>query len=95
MNLNTAPINQVIIFIKKFIKEKDLDKSDFIVESEHYGKTEMPFRVVKEALTTPKQNHDFIRQAAMAMSSLDFNNAPKEKFREFFQQVSNELIKVI
>jgi hypothetical protein len=66
-----------------------------MVKHPFYGQTDMPFSVVKDALTTTEQNTNFIRQAAIAISAMDFNNAPKEKFRAFFQDVANELIKAV
>ena len=95
MNIETASAIELTTFISNFINEKELDKSDFNVEHPIYGKTEMPFSVVKDALTTPEQNIDFLRQAAMAIHSLDFENASKERFREFFQTASEALIEYI
>ena len=95
MNIETASAIELTTFISTFINEKELDKSDFIVKHPFYGKTEMPFSVVKDALTTTEQNTDFLRQAAIAIHSLDINNASKEKFREFFQTASETLIKYV
>ena len=93
MNLNTANAKEVTTFIANFIDEKELDKSDFIVKHPFYGETEMPFSVVEDGLTTTEQNLNFLRSVATAISSLDFKNASKEKFREFFQMVADEMIK--
>ena len=95
MNLQTANAKQVTSFISEFLKNKELDKSSFSVQHPFYGQTDMPFSVVKDALTTTDQNLNFLRESAIIMSSLDFQNASTEKFRVFFQKVASTLISAV
>jgi hypothetical protein len=95
MNLITSPIEDVINFTEKFLSEKDLDRTSFDVKHSFYGKTEMPFKVIQNALTDKRQSEIFLRESAQAISLLDFNNVSKEEFRKFFQILADQLIECV